>query len=115
MRAPSTGDSWNGDSLASTSTGPAAAAPTEPLTAGLHNTPQPEEDTGAFTFEPWFSEQVKPSYHTLQDPSPTGGPSRWLIAIVSDSNADVAAVLPATENCDDESTMSTQTGRSLGT
>ena len=100
------------------------ALPPEPLTASVHGRPESHDREDTFTFELRFSEEPEPgfSYVTLRDHAFTvtggtvkkakrqeqGSNIRWLITTLPD--ADVAVVLPATEDCDNEGAICTKDG-----
>ena len=104
-----------------------AAEPDTPLTASLENTPGSHDGEASFTFELWFSEEVKLSYKTLRDHAFTvvggtvekakrlekGSNIGWRITVQPDDSAEVAITLPATEDCGDTGAICTEDGRKL--
>ena len=126
VRVSFTDDRSNEESLTSSATDAAAAAPA-PLTVSLSNNPATHNGTDVFTFEIRFSEEFNLSFTTLKVHAftVTGGsvkkaqrmdkPSNipWRITVQPDSNGDVTIVLPTTTDCDDHGAICTGDGRML--
>ena len=98
----------------------------------IHDAPESHDGQEDFTFELRFSEEPKTgfSYKTLRDHvfTVTGGEVagarwldgdsdtpdiRWEISVSPDSNADVTAELPITEDCEAQGAICTDDGRML--
>ena len=113
------------ETLTSEATATVTAAVT-PLTAEFQDAPDDHPGTGAFTFDIAFSEPISISYVTLRDDSldvtngsatkakrVNGQSDLWQITVKPDSDADVAVVLPVTENCAAQDAVCTRDGTKL--
>ena len=123
-----TDDAGNEEALTSAATSAVVAAPVS-LTASFQDAPESHDGENAFTFELRFSEEFELSYVTLRDHAFTvtggevtgarrlvsGSNIRWEITVRPDGDGEVTAVLPATNDCDDEGAICTGDGRMLST
>ena len=128
VRVSFTDDGGNDESLTSAATN-AAAPPSTPLTASIHDAPESHDGENSSTFELRFSEEPDPAfrYEALRDQALTAsggtvtkarrldppGNVRWEITVQPSSDADLTIVLPETADCDADGAVCTEDGRML--